>query len=124
MLRSQQDMGLGHEITVNVHTSNYSCFNLGNTKVQNSHEIKIEPIGILQKAAAEIQKQAQEKAMTPNQNGKSTKYHANESVYQETAPSTQHNREMSRKDLHDEDLKFAKCPPKRLRSYEKESTAY
>ncbi len=42
------------EITVNVHTSNYSCFNIGSTSVKNSHEIKIEPTGLLQKAAAEI----------------------------------------------------------------------
>ena len=56
--QQQNETGQVQEITVNVHTSNYSCFNLGGTSVKNTHEIKIEPTGLLQKAAAEIQRQA------------------------------------------------------------------
>lgn len=81
----------------------------------------MQPTGLLQKAAAEIQKQAQDKSMTPMVGNKSPKFNQSESVYQETAPSTNHNRDFSRKDLNEDELKYARCPPKRMRSYDKET---
>ena len=45
------------EMAVNMHSTNVSCFNIGKTSTVNNHEIKINPMNFLQKAANDMRKQ-------------------------------------------------------------------
>ena len=118
-----------------MNTTNVSCFNIGCTSWTNAHEVKIEPQNFLQKAAVNLQKTSETSPLKTPQQTKTTKIGKHgvlkESVYEETAPSTGHVRQVSYKELYigkngtsrkyDEDLK--KCPPKRMRSLEKETSS-
>eukprot|EP00347_Sterkiella_histriomuscorum_P021399 403334105 len=104
------------EIKIHVNTTNYSCFNVGGSSVNNTHEIKIEPMNLLHKATQD-QKVSYPPMRTPQTMKRKAQDLPKEQVYQETAPSTNHiNRKQN---IDSDDLK---CPPKRLRSAEKEQT--
>lgn len=104
-----------------MHTTNVSCFNLGYSSIANNHELKIEPLNQIPQLQqqAEMKKTAFTQGLrTPPANKlKADSYVPKEDIYQETAPSTGHNRQFSRKDFNQDEFKV---PPKRLRSLEKE----
>ena len=52
--QARKDAG---EINVNLHTTNVTCFNIGNSQVTNSHEIKIDPKKFLQNAPTALKQQ-------------------------------------------------------------------